>query len=323
MSLNNINKLIEKELFLVNRILKNKLKSKIDIINKIKNYMINGGGKRIRPIISLLSAKAIKYQGHKHIDIAASIEMIHIATLLHDDVIDGSKLRRGKLTNNMLFGNAKSILVGDFIYTKSFQMMTNLKSIKILSLMSNAANIITEGEIMQLMSCNNPNLSENNYMKIIYSKTACLFEIAAQSSAIIANSNIKQEQALKRYGKHFGIAFQIIDDLLDYSIDIKNTGKQIGNDLKEGKVTLPLLHVIKNTNYKIIKNIFEEIQKGNSKKILHMVLKIMHKYGSLEWARNKAKKEAKKAILALNYLPPSIWSIALEDLAKIAIHRKY
>lgn len=323
MQLKKINKLIEKDLNQVNLILKKSFKSKIKIISELGNYMINNGGKRIRPILTILSAKAIKYKGNLHIKIAALIELIHIATLLHDDVIDESKLRRGKLTSNSIYGNTMSILMGDFIYTKSFQMMTKLNSIKLLNVMSNAANIISKGEILQLINCNNPNFSQQEYMKVIYSKTACLFEVSAQSSAIIASSDIEKENALKNYGKHFGMAFQIIDDLLDYNKNVKNLNKNIGNDLIKGKITFPLLHAIKNTTPKNSKMIRNAISQGNSPDILEKILEIMHQCNSLEWTRYQAKKKIKKAILALRPLSQSKWYFILKKLAVLALKRTY
>lgn len=321
--LNKINKLIQQDMLAVNKILIQNAKSEISLINKLsKNYIINGG-KRIRPIITLLSAKAINYQGIKHITIAALIEFIHAATLLHDDVIDKSKTRRGKSTINSIFGDATSILIGDFIYTKAFQIMTDLGSMKILSLMSESANIITQGEILQLINQNNPYLSEKNYMKIIYSKTARLFEVAAQSSAIIADKNIEEEKALQYYGRHIGNAYQIIDDVLDYTLGNK-LGKQIGHDFYEGKITLPLLHAIKNTNLKKAKIIQNAIKNGNSgNNLLKQILETMNQCKSIEWTQNKAKKEAKKAILALKPIKPSIWKKALKSLATILIKRRF
>lgn len=321
-NLKEINKLIHEDMILVDKTLKNNLQSNIDLINQLGNYIINGGGKRIRPIITLLSAKSMNYNGFKHIIMASIIEFIHTATLLHDDVIDKSKIRRGKATIRVLFGNESSILIGDFIYTKAFQMITDLGSMKILSIMSDAANAITEGEILQLINCKKMIFSEENYMQIIYSKTAKLFETAAQSSAIIADSNIIHEEALRNYGKHLGIAYQIIDDTLDYSFHNKS-GKQIGNDLKEGKITLPLIHAMKSTNLKESKMICKIIKKGDGLSLLKLIMDIMSQYGSLEWTKNKAKKEAKKAIIALKPIKNSIWKNALSSLANILIKRKF
>lgn len=285
--------------------------------------MINSGGKRIRPILTILSAKAINYTGTLHIKIAALIELIHIATLLHDDVIDESEIRRGKLTSNSIYGNAMSILMGDFIYTKSFQMMTKLNSIKLITIMSNAANIISKGEILQLTNSNNPNFSKEKYMKIIYSKTACLFEVAAQSTAIISSTDIKKENALKNYGRYFGIAFQIIDDLLDYNKYEKKLNKNVGNDLIKGKITFPLIHAIENTNPKNSKMIRDAIFKGSNIYTLEKIIQIMHQCNSLEWTRYQAKKKIKKAILALKPLSQSKWYFTLKKLAALALKRTY
>lgn len=324
MELKQINKLIKQDMIAVNEILKKNLKSDINLINDLGlYYIINGGGKRIRPIITLLSAKAVNYTGIKHITIAALIEFIHTATLLHDDVIDKSKLRRGKLTVNAIFDDATSVLIGDFIYTRAFQIMTKLGSMKILSLMSESANIITKGEILQLVNKNDPNFSEKNYMKVIYSKTARLFEVAAQSSAIIAHSDCETEKALQDYGRHVGTAYQIIDDLLDYSVDCNKLGKQIGHDLNEGKLTLPLLHAMKHTTCKKSKMIKNTIKQGNGSNLLKQILETMHQCGSIQWTKNQAKKEAQKAVLALKPINESIWSDALKSLAFILIKRDF
>ncbi|MDF4786972.1 octaprenyl diphosphate synthase, partial [Vibrio parahaemolyticus] len=222
-----------------------------------------GGGKRLRPLLAILSARALGYQGNGHTMAAAFIEFIHTATLLHDDVVDESDMRRGKATANAAFGNAASVLVGDFIYTRSFQMMTELGSMKILKLMSNAVNVIAEGEVQQLMNCNDPDTTEESYMQVIYSKTARLFESATQIGAILNDAPEHVEIAMQNYGKYLGTAFQLIDDVMDYTSDGEDMGKNVGDDLAEGKPTLPLLHAMRNTTPENAIMIREAIEKAN------------------------------------------------------------
>ncbi|MBK4775648.1 octaprenyl diphosphate synthase [Candidatus Pantoea edessiphila] len=323
MNLEQINKLIQREMNDVNQIIISNLDSNVSLINKLGLHIINSGGKRIRPIIAILSARSVDYQGKLHITNAALIEFIHTATLLHDDVVDKSCMRRGKITANIEFGNSYSVLVGDLMYAKAFQIMASIGSMKIVSLISKAIHIIIEGEVLQLINCKNLNISEEDYMNVIYNKTACLFEIAAQSSAIISNADSIKEKALKKYGMHLGIAFQLIDDILDYCSNNKKLGKNIGNDLKEGKITLPLLHAIKNSTSQQKKIIYESIIEGNNIPFMQPIYNIMKQYGSLEWTRIRAEQEAKKAIYALNFLPKSPWRTALKAIANISINRNY
>ncbi|WP_312394013.1 octaprenyl diphosphate synthase, partial [Mixta calida] len=271
--------------------------------------------------IAILAARALGYEGNQHVTIAALIEFIHTATLLHDDVVDESDMRRGKATANAAFGNAASVLVGDFIYTRAFQMMTSLGSLRILALMSEAVNVIAEGEVLQLMNCNDPDITEESYMHVIYSKTARLFEAAAQSSGILAGGSATQEQALQDYGRYIGTAFQLIDDLLDYSADGETLGKNVGDDLSEGKPTLPLLHAMRHGNAQQAAMIREAIEQGNGRHLLDPVLETMRQCGSLEWTRSRAEEEADKAIAALQALPESPWRSALEALAHMAVQR--
>ena len=246
MNLEKINELTAQDMAGVNAAILEQLNSDVQLINQLGYYIVSGGGKRIRPMIAILAARAVGYQGNAHVTIAALIEFIHTATLLHDDVVDESDMRRGKATANAAFGNAASVLVGDFIYTRAFQMMTSLGSLKVLEVMSEAVNVIAEGEVLQLMNVNDPDITEENYMRVIYSKTARLFEAAAQCSGILAGCSEAQEKGLQDYGRYLGTAFQLIDDLLDYSADGETLGKNVGDDLNEGKPTLPLLHAMRN-----------------------------------------------------------------------------
>ncbi|KAA1182946.1 octaprenyl diphosphate synthase [Photorhabdus heterorhabditis] len=321
MNLESIIKLTADDMAAVNEAILSQLNSDVTLINQLGYYIISGGGKRIRPIIAILAGRALGHQGDKHITVAALIEFIHTATLLHDDVVDESDMRRGKATANATFGNAASVLVGDFIYTRSFQMMTALDSMRVLKLMSEATNVIAEGEVLQLMNCNDPNISEDDYMRVIYSKTARLFEVAAHSSAILSNATPEQETALQNYGRYLGTAFQLIDDLLDYDADSNTLGKNTGDDLNEGKPTLPLLHAMNHGNPEQSALIREAIEKGNGRHLLETVLTTMKQCGSLEYTRKRAEEEADKAIAALQVLESSPYKQALVGLAHIAVQR--
>ena len=323
MNLEQINELTAQDMADVNATILEQLNSEVSLINQLGYYIISGGGKRIRPMIAVLAARAVNYTGKQHITVAALIEFIHTATLLHDDVVDESDMRRWKATANAAFGNAASVLVGDFIYTRAFQMMTSLGSLRVLALMSEAVNVIAEGEVLQLMNCNDPDITEESYMRVIYSKTARLFEAAAQSSAILADASSEQEKALQDYGRYLGTAFQLIDDLLDYSADGKTLGKNVGDDLSEGKPTLPLLHAMRNGNAEQSKLIREAIEQGNGRHLLEPVLETMRQCGSLEWTRQAAENEADKAIAALKALPESPWRSALEALAHMSVQRDF
>ncbi|GLO62048.1 octaprenyl-diphosphate synthase [Vibrio sp. MACH09] len=305
----------------VNEIIQAQLNSEVTLINQLGFYIVSGGGKRLRPLLAILSAKALGYQGKDHTMAAAFVEFIHTATLLHDDVVDESDMRRGKATANEAFGNAASVLVGDYIYTRSFQMMTSLGSLKILALMSEAVNVIAEGEVQQLINCNDPDTSEESYMQVIYSKTARLFEAATQIGAILTDSSEEIEVALQNYGKYLGTAFQLIDDVLDYTADGKEMGKNVGDDLAEGKPTLPLLYAMRNGNEEQQQVIREAIEKANGMDKLDYILKAMEQTGSLQYTTELAYKEADKAIAELSVVPDSEYKEALIALAHLAVKR--
>ncbi|UVK77202.1 MAG: all-trans-octaprenyl-diphosphate synthase [Sodalis sp. Fse] len=321
MNLKQITELTAQDMIDVNTAILEQLTSEITLINQLGHYIISSGGKRFRPMIAVLVARALNYQGKQHVTVATLIEFIHTATLLHDDVVDESGMRRGKATANAAFGNAASVLVGDFIYTRAFQMMTELKSLRVLSLMSEAVNVIAEGEVLQLMNCNDPDITIESYMRVIYSKTARLFEAAAQSSAILAGACVDQETDLRNYGRYLGTAFQLIDDLLDYGSDGKTLGKNIGDDLNEGKPTLPLLHAMHNGTPIQVSLIRQAIKQGNGRHLLETVLEAMHQYGSLEYTRQCAEEKANKAIACLDCLSPSPYRYALESLAHLTVQR--
>lgn len=305
----------------VNETIQAQLNSDVSLINQLGFYIVSGGGKRLRPLLAILSARALGYQGETHTTAAAFIEFLHTATLLHDDVVDESDMRRGKATANAAFGNAASVLVGDFIYTRSFQMMTTLGSLRILELMSDAVNVIAEGEVQQLMNCNDPNTTEENYLQVIYSKTARLFEAATQIGAILSNASPEIETALQNYGKYLGTAFQLIDDVMDYTSDGSEMGKNVGDDLAEGKPTLPLLYAMQHGTPEQKEMIREAIEKANGMEQLDAILAAMKQTGSLEYTTNKALEEADKAINELSILPESEYKQALIALAHMAVNR--
>mgnify|MGYP000431083591 FL=1 len=320
MNLQKINELTAQDMAGVNAAILEQLNSDVQLINQLGYYIVSGGGKRIRPMIAVLAARAVGYEGNAHVTIAALIEFIHTATLLHD-VVDESDMRRGKATANAAFGNAASVLVGDFIYTRAFQMMTSLGSLKVLEVMSEAVNVIAEGEVLQLMNVNDPDITEENYMRVIYSKTARLFEAAAQCSGILAGCTPEEEKGLQDYGRYLGTAFQLIDDLLDYNADGEQLGKNVGDDLNEGKPTLPLLHAMHHGTPEQAQMIRTAIEQGNGRHLLEPVLEAMNACGSLEWTRQRAEEEADKAIAALQVLPDTPWREALIGLAHIAVQR--
>ncbi|WP_455647941.1 octaprenyl diphosphate synthase [Lonepinella koalarum] len=297
--------------------------SDVPLINQLGIYIIQGGGKRIRPTIALLAARAVNYQGELMPTCATFIEFIHTASLLHDDVVDESELRRGKPTANATFGNAASVLVGDFIYTCAFQLMAKLKSLKMLQIMSDATNVLAEGEVQQLMNVHDPDTTEQNYLKVIYRKTARLFEVSAQSAAVLSNASAEIELALQSYGRYVGTAFQLIDDILDYSANAVELGKNIGDDLAEGKPTLPLLHAMQHGSPNQRELIRNAILEGGKRDIIDDVLAIMAEHRSLDYAMARAKQEAQKAVDAIAILPENIYKQALISLAYLSVDRTY
>ena len=323
MDIKTIQTLIDADMQKVNETILAQLNSEVTLINQLGYYIIQSGGKRIRPMIAALSANALGYRGEQHITCAAFIEFIHTATLLHDDVVDESAMRRGNPTANAEFGNAASVLVGDFIYTRAFQLMTQLNSLKILQIMSEATNVIAEGEVQQLMNICDPNTTEENYMRVIYSKTARLFEASTQTAAIVANATAEQELALQDYGRYLGTAFQLVDDVLDYSANAIQLGKNVGDDLAEGKPTLPLLHAMHHGNETQAQLIRKTIEQGGNRDVLHEVLAIMNEYQSLDYAMTRAKQEAQKAVDAIQILPENEYKRALISLAYLSVDRTY
>ncbi|MFD2165253.1 octaprenyl diphosphate synthase [Thalassotalea euphylliae] len=321
MNLSEIQSLASDDMSAVNELIYGQLQSDVALINQLGIYIVNAGGKRMRPMLSVLAARALGYEGKDHISIAAIVEFIHTATLLHDDVVDESELRRGRETANAMFGNAASVLVGDFLYTRSFQMMVKINKMRVMEILSDTTNVVAEGEVLQLMNCNNPDTTEESYMQVIYSKTARLFEAATQLAAVIGDHDPTIEQALADYGKHLGTAFQLVDDIMDYTADAKEMGKNVGDDLAEGKPTLPLIYAIEKGNDKQRQLIRDAIEHCNGMEHLDEILEALKETGSLEYTQSIAEQEADKAINALAPLPDSQYKEALAALAHIAANR--
>ena len=321
MKLSEINTLMAADMNGVNQLIGAELRSDVALINQLGLYIVNSGGKRLRPLLAVTAARAVGYEGAGHLTLATIIEFIHTATLLHDDVVDASELRRGKETANAVFGNEASVLVGDFLYTRAFQLMVTLDSMKVMKILADATNIISEGEVLQLMNCNDPDTTEASYFDVIYGKTGKLFEAATQLGAVLAGESQAVEDALAAYGRHLGTAFQLVDDLLDYTADSETMGKQAGDDLAEGKPTLPLLYAMWNGDDAEQAMIRQAIENGNGRDQLSAVLTAMQRTGALDYTRDRALAEARLAQQQLAQLPPSPHRDALHALAAIAVDR--
>ncbi|GAA0293858.1 octaprenyl diphosphate synthase [Psychrosphaera haliotis] len=321
MNIKNILELAENDMQEVNACIAAQLKSDVALINQLGMYIVNSGGKRIRPMLTVLAAQALGYKGDKHHTLAAIIEFIHTATLLHDDVVDESTLRRGKETANAVFGNQASVLVGDFLYTRSFQMMVTLDSMRVMNILADATNTISEGEVLQLMNCNDPDTTEKSYFDVIYGKTARLFEAATQLAAIISGANENIEKAMQLYGMHLGTAFQLIDDVMDYSSDADDMGKNVGDDLAEGKPTLPLLYAMWNGNEQQTALIKDAIENANGMDNFDAIMLALEETKAIEYVTEKAEIEADKAIEALSLIQDNPFKQALIGLAHTAVNR--
>jgi octaprenyl-diphosphate synthase len=306
----------------VDAVIRARLHSDVVLVRQVAEYIIQSGGKRMRPALVLLCAGALGYQGRHHHDLAAVIEFIHTATLLHDDVVDESDLRRGRETANALFGNAASVLVGDFLYSRAFQMMVEVGDMKIMRVLSDATNIIAEGEVLQLMNCHDADLDEARYLQVIRYKTAKLFEAAAQIGAILGGASPALEKSFAEYGMHLGTAFQLIDDVLDYSGAEVETGKHLGDDLAEGKPTLPLIYVMQNGSAEQAACVRHAIENGG-RDDFPAVLAAIRATGALDHARAQAQREADRAIAALADLPASTYKDSLLELPLFAVARSF
>jgi len=317
-----IQQLTEKEAKAVDQLILQELTSDVVLINQIGHYIINSGGKRLRPMLLLLTAKALNYQQDNHLVLAAVIEFIHTATLLHDDVVDESDLRRGKDTANAVWGNAASVLVGDYLYSSAFEMMVRTNNMRVMEILSKTTTAIAEGEVLQLLNCNNPAITEEKYLEVISRKTAILFSAATRLGAVIANAHSDIEESIAAYGQHLGVAFQLIDDVLDYTSNKDELGKNLGDDLAEGKPTLPLIYAIENGTKDQADTITNAIKTGN-RESFNEVYDIVKATNAITYTEQRANEEAQKAINALNNLPDSEYKEALELLARFSVQRNY
>ena len=304
----------------VDQVIRARLHSDVVLIRQVAEYIITAGGKRLRPVLTLMSGRAMGYNEPYLHELAAMVEFIHTATLLHDDVVDESDMRRGRQTANAMFGNAASVLVGDFLYTRAFQMMVSSHNMRILEVMADATNIIAEGEVLQLLNIGDTSLTEAQYLQVIQYKTAKLFEAATRVGAIMAGATAEQEQALADYGMHLGTAFQIIDDVLDYSGDASEIGKSLGDDLAEGKVTLPLIYTMRQGSPEAATTVREALEAA-SRECFNDVMIAVKSCDALHYARQEAEKAALRAATALAPLPESEYKTALIELAHLSVQR--
>ncbi|MFU8895690.1 MAG: octaprenyl diphosphate synthase [Gammaproteobacteria bacterium] len=296
------------------------LASDVALVNQVARHIVAGGGKRLRPLLVLLAARGCGYEGDQHVQAAAIVEFIHTATLLHDDVVDGSDLRRGRDTANAVFGNEASVLVGDFLYSRAFQMMVQVGEMRIMEVMADATNVIAEGEVLQLMNCNDPDTDEARYFEVIRSKTAKLFEAGARVAAILADADEATESALAEYGMRLGIAFQLVDDALDYSGATEEMGKKMGDDLAEGKPTLPLIQAMREGTASQRAIIRRAIEQGGREELV-AIRDAIESTGALHYTARLAREQAEAAVESLSALPESAFRDALVSLARIAVER--
>ena len=322
MTLEAVRKLAAEDLKEVDRVIRQRLSSDVVLINQVSEYIVNSGGKRLRPLLFVVAARACGIEGTAHCDAAAIIEFIHTATLLHDDVVDGSELRRGRDTANAVWGNEASVLVGDYLYSRAFEMMVSLGQMRIMDVLATATNKIAEGEVLQLMNANDPDTSEQRYFDVIYRKTAKLFEAGTQIAAILGRSSAEIEEAMVTYGKHLGIAFQLVDDALDYRADRDALGKNLGDDLAEGKPTLPVIYAIQNTSGADRDLLRRAIEHGSTDD-LQRITALIESTGGLHYTARLARREADAALAALAPIPESAHKQSLRDLAEFAVSRTY
>ncbi|HEV8444961.1 MAG TPA: octaprenyl diphosphate synthase [Steroidobacteraceae bacterium] len=320
MTLEEIRTLVRPDLAAVDAMIRARLKSTVPLVDQVAEHIIGGGGKRLRPLLCVLVGRACGIENDKHIDAAVFIEFVHTATLLHDDVVDGSQKRRGRATANNIFGNQASVLVGDFVYSRAFQMMATVGSQRVMEIMADATNVIAEGEVLQLMNAHDPETTEQRYLEVIYRKTGRLFEAGAEVAAVLSSASIAQQAALARFGKHLGTAYQLIDDVLDYKSDPATRGKNLGDDLAEGKPTLPLLHALRHGNDEQRALIRLAIEQGGLAQ-LGPIVEAIEVTGGLDYAIGFAQRETSQALAALDTLPETSHSRALAALASFAQDR--
>jgi len=320
MPLEEIRALVKGDLAALDDMIRARLKSSVPLVDQVAEHIIGGGGKRLRPLLCVLSGRACNIQNDKHIDAAVFIEFVHTATLLHDDVVDGSQKRRGRATANNIFGNQASVLVGDFVYSRAFQMMATVGSLRVMEIMADATNVIAEGEVLQLMNAHDPETTEQRYLEVIYRKTGRLFEAGAEVAAVLAGAPPAHQAALADFGKHLGTAYQLIDDVLDYKSDPATRGKNLGDDLAEGKPTLPLLHALRHGNDEQRALIRLAIEQGGLAQ-LGPIVEAIETTGGLDYAIGFAQRETTQALVALEALPESKHRNALAGLARFALDR--
>ncbi len=307
---------------IVDGVIRTRLRSDVVLVNQVAEYIIGSGGKRLRPALVVLSAKAFGYAGDQQYNLAAVVEFIHTATLLHDDVVDESELRRGRATASALFGNAASVLVGDFLYSRAFQMMVEGNDMRVMQTLADATNVIAEGEVLQLLNCHDTSVNAENYLHVIHCKTAKLFEAAMRLGAILGRVGATEELAAANYGMHLGTAFQLVDDVLDYSGDEQETGKNLGDDLAEGKPTLPLIYAMQHGDSRQAGVVREAIEQGDITRFGE-VLEVIQQTGALDYTRQQARREAEAACAALTSLRDTQYKQTLLQLADFAVTRQF
>ena len=322
MEIEDVYALIKSDMDAVNDTIKRRLYSEVVLINQVGHHIINSGGKRLRPVLVLLSARALGYQGERHIDLAAIIEFIHTATLLHDDVVDSSEQRRGQETANSLWGNEASVLVGDFLYSRSFQMMVDVGEMRVMDILAETTNTIAEGEVLQLLNCHDADTTEDRYIKVIHYKTAKLFEAASRLGAVLSGSDPDLERTMTSYGMHLGTAFQLVDDVLDYSAPGEDIGKNVGDDLADGKPTLPLIHAMRNGTPEQATLVRRAIEQGGLEEI-DRIREVIETTDAIAYTAQAAREEAEKARAALERVPDSPYREALFTLAEFSVNRTY
>ena len=322
MDLERVQALVGDDLRAVDELIAARLHSEVTLVNQVGHHIISGGGKRLRPLLVLLGAHAFRYRRRQHLELAAIVEFIHTATLLHDDVVDASSLRRGRATANAIFGNEASVLVGDFLYSRAFQMMVSVGDMRIMEIMADTTNVIAEGEVMQLLNCRDPETSEQRYLEVIRAKTAKLFEAAARIGAVVAGGSPAQEHAMARFGLHMGIAYQLVDDVLDYQGLAREIGKNVGDDLAEGNPTLPLIYALRTGTDSQAHVICEALRNGGRQNI-GAVIDAVVSTGAITYTSRAAAAEADLALGALGEIPPSPYRDALEALAEFSVNRSY
>jgi octaprenyl-diphosphate synthase len=318
MTLEEIRALVHHDLASVDEVIRCRLKSSVPLIDRVAEHIVSGGGKRLRPLLVVLVGRACGNSGNAHVEAAAFIEFIHTATLLHDDVVDGSSMRRGRDTANEVFGNQASVLVGDFVYSRAFQMMASLDSQRVMEIMADATNVIAEGEVLQLMNAHDPETTEQRYLDVIYRKTARLFEAGAEVAAVLSDSPTETQRTLASYGRHLGTAYQLVDDVLDFRSNPAERGKNLGDDLAEGKPTLPLIHALRLASDPDRALIRTAIRSGDLAQ-LEPIIRCIESSGGLEYATELARRESQTALDALEVLPDSAYKRGLQALARFAV----